>query len=122
MGCLHSKTKEEREEAYRVKHHVPHDEISKKHSMERRASLEPKTRPSETGSQGRNSSNFGKPKDTSGRSARGSIEVPAPAAASTSSATAAGQINNYKPKRPKLDPKDFQFVNLKGEVKVKAPG
>lgn len=32
------------------------------------------------------------------------------------------QISNYKPKKPKLDPKDFQFVGLKGEVKVKPPG
>jgi hypothetical protein len=27
----------------------------------------------------------------------------------------------YKPNRPKLDPKDFKYENLKGETKVKAP-
>ena len=32
------------------------------------------------------------------------------------------QVQNYKPKKPKLDIKDFQFVGLKGEVKVKPPG
>ena len=32
------------------------------------------------------------------------------------------QVQNYKPKKPKLDIKDFQFVGLKGEVRVKPPG
>lgn len=31
-------------------------------------------------------------------------------------------IGAYVPKRPKLDPKDFQFVGLTGGVHVKAPG
>ena len=32
------------------------------------------------------------------------------------------QVQNYKPKKPKLDIKDFQFVGLRGEVRVKPPG
>mmetsp|Transcript_37513 Transcript_37513/g.94700 ORF Transcript_37513/g.94700 Transcript_37513/m.94700 type:complete len:353 (-) Transcript_37513:348-1406(-) len=41
-----------------------------------------------------------------------------------SNAKPTGQINNYAPAqpKPKLDPADFRFVNLKGEVKVKPPG
>ena len=33
-----------------------------------------------------------------------------------------GQIANYTGAKAKLDPKDFEFVGLKGEVKVKLPG
>eukprot|EP00955_Chlamydomonas_euryale_P083380 363847-Chlamydomonas_euryale.AAC.14 len=36
--------------------------------------------------------------------------------------TGSGNVGSYKPTRPRLDPKDFQFKDLKGEVAVKAPG
>lgn len=49
-------------------------------------------------------------------------ETASKAAEAQSASAAHPQISNYKPKKPKLDPKDFQFVGLKGEVKVKPPG
>ena len=45
---------------------------------------------------------------------------PAPAPAPPAAPTVSKSIG-YKPNRPKLDPKDFKFESLKGEIKVKGP-
>ncbi len=45
-----------------------------------------------------------------------------PIKAATDVTSSGSNIVGYKPKRPKLDPKDFKFENLKGETKVKPPG
>lgn len=57
-------------------------------------------------------------KSRDSKSSNGDLKSPAAAASPASRP----QVQNYKPKKPKLDIKDFQFVNLKGEVKVKLPG
>ncbi|KAG1665290.1 hypothetical protein FOA52_015867 [Chlamydomonas sp. UWO 241] len=117
MGLCASQ--EEKKERYRVKHHIPHDEISKKRSMERQRSSNSAKKSMEQRCEGGSGSQLGG--DRSGKHDAKAKDI-GDKSKDKASVAASGQIANYKPKRPKLDPKDFQFKDLKGEVVIKPAG
>ncbi|GAX81933.1 hypothetical protein CEUSTIGMA_g9361.t1 [Chlamydomonas eustigma] len=119
MGCCSSK--EERELKYLEKNHIPLDEVSKKHKADSLKKRSSEIASRDSNPRNKKSGEFSILQDPSSNSPAVQADEVKEKTPPTSPPSRP-QVNNYKPKKPKLDVKDFQFVNLKGEVRVKPPG